>query len=194
MRSRNTVRPSISISEQALKLATVLLCLGIALLAQSSPSTRPQKFRIRLSEVQPSSFPEQACTLVFPDHHYYTEKTVREHGVVYDRKIYEGELAEEDWNSLITIIDSKEFRAIKVPRDMDPLVVNDAHPYNITVAREPGFQNLEFLNRKALKPYSAQLDPLLKWWKTLRGRPQVKSAGPPDPRCSLEGGRVLISP
>jgi hypothetical protein len=172
----------------------LLLAIGLSARAASGQPSSHANFRIRLFEVQPASLSsEQTCTLVFGDHHFYHEKTVRKRGRDYDRKIYEGDLSESEWNALSGIIDSKEFRELNVPRDVEPLVVQDAHPYTISVARENKYQNLEFLDNKSLKPYYSQVSPLLKWWKSLRSRHLTESNAPADERCSPDMGRPLIS-
>lgn len=78
-----------------------------------------------------------------------------------DRKIYEGELPENDWNALGGIIDSDDFRKLNVPANLAAPVVQDAHDYSISVAREYRFQNMKFMDNKSRKPYESSLKPLL---------------------------------
>lgn len=181
----------ISVTKSAFAL---LLAIGLSASADSGQPSSDRTFRIRLFEVQPASLSsEQTCTLVFADHHFHHEKTIRKHGRAYDQRVYEGELSQSEWNALSGIIDSKEFRELNVPRDVEPLVIQDAHPYTISVAREDKFQNLEFLDNKSLKPYYSQVEPLLKWWKSLRGRHLPQSNAPADERCSPDVNRPLVS-
>src|SRR6266496_6758915 len=102
------------------------------------------------------------------------------------RRVYEGQLSEADWSALGGILDSKEFRELKVPASVAPLVVENSHPYTISVARDKGFQNMEFLNNHSRKPYESQLKPLLQWWKSLRSAHLPESNASPDSRCSLD--------
>jgi len=171
-----------------------LLGLGLATTAASGQASNPPALRLLLSEVQPGSLStEQYCTLVFVDRHFHMEKATLQHGRDSDRKVYQGELSEADWNALGGILDSKEFRELKVPQNVSPLVVQDSHPYNISVARDGDFQNLEFLNGKSLKPYEPQIKPLLQWWKSLRGRRLPESHTPADPRCALDNAHAVFS-
>jgi hypothetical protein len=65
-------------------------------------------------------------------------------------------------------------------------VVNDPHPYTISVSRQSGFQNMEFLTKESLKPYESRLKPLLQWWKSSRNlRLEESNAAAADSRCSL---------
>jgi hypothetical protein len=170
--------------------------LGISLAANAGP-TEPAKsaaLRLMLSEVQPGTMAtEQYCTLVFADRHFHAEKANRKMGKDRDRKIYEGQLSEADWNALEGILDSKQFRELNVPLTLPPLVIEDMHAYTISVARESKFQNMEFLNNKSRKPYESQLKPLLQWWKTLRSAQMPGSNAPPDSRCLLDKTHALFS-
>jgi hypothetical protein len=91
------------------------------------------------------------------------------------------------------IIDSKEFRELNVPQAVPPLVIQDAHTFTISVARETKFQNMEFLNNKSRKPYESQLKPLLQWWKSFRGGRMIESKASPDGRCSLDDSHAIFS-
>ena len=171
------------------------IVLGIGL-ASHAGSSEPAKstLRLMLSEVQPGTMAtEQYCMLVFADRHFHAEKANRKMGKDRERKVYEGELSEADWSALGGILDSKEFREVKVPPTMAPLVIQDSHPYTISVAREKGFQNMEFLNKKSLEPYESQLKPLLQWWKSLRNANMPASKAPPDNRCSLDSTNAIFS-
>src|SRR5580658_9236987 len=98
-------------------IAFLALLLGLALAATAGSAQTPNApaIRLLLNEVQPGSLSSsQYCTLVFQDHHFHSEKASRQHGKDTDRKIYEGELSEADWNALGAIIDSNEFRELKV--------------------------------------------------------------------------------
>jgi hypothetical protein len=162
----------------------------------AGPNEPPQSaaLRLLLSEVQPGTMAtEQYCMLVFADRHFHAEKANRKMGKDRERKVYEGQLSEKDWNALGGIIDSKEFRELKVPLSLPPLVIEDSHPYTISVARERGFQNMEFLNNKARKPYESQLKPLLQWWKSLRSAHMPETNAPTDSRCSLDSTHAIFS-
>ena len=102
--------------------------------------------------------------LVFDDRHFHYEKANRHLGKDLERKVYEGQLSDADWATLTGILDTKEFRELNVPPSTPPLVVQESHPYTISVAREDRFQNMEFLTKESLKPYEGQIRPLLKWW------------------------------
>src|SRR5437667_4301364 len=105
--------------------------------------------RLLLSEVQAGTMAsEQYCTLVFANRHFHSEKATRKMGKDRDRKVYEGELSEADWNALGGILDNKGFRDLNVERTVSPLVIEDAHTYTISVARETKYQNMEFLDNK----------------------------------------------
>lgn len=142
--------------------------------------------RLVLSEVQPGAMAtEHYCMLVFNDHHFHAEKASRRMGKDRDRKVYEGQLSDSDWNALTAILDAKQFRELRIPPSAPTLIVHDPHPYTISVARENGFQNMEFLNKESLKPYESELKPLLRWWNSSRSAHLPPSDVPPDSRCSL---------
>jgi hypothetical protein len=157
------------------------------------PPTRAA-LRVFLNEVQPGvlSAP-QYCTLVFQDRHFHTERANIKNGRDSDRKVYEGELSDTDWNALVAIIDSKEFRDLNVPRTVPPLVMQDTHPYTISVARDKTFQNMEFMDAKSLKPFESQVKPLLQWWKSSRGHRVPESNSPPDARCALDSTHAIFA-
>ncbi len=158
---------------------------------QQSP---PAPLRIFLNEVQPGTLSApQYCTLVFNDRHFHSERANIKHGHDSDRKVYEGQLSEADWSALIAVIDGKEFRDLKIPAYVPPPVMQDTHPYTISVARDNDFQNMEFLDNKSLKPYEPQVKPLLQWWKTLRGRHTPESNLPADARCALDKTHAIFS-
>ena len=172
----------------------ILLGLGLATAAASGQVPDKPAIRLLLSEVMPGSLSaDQYCTLVFTDHRFHSEKASRHHGKDTDRKVYEGELSEAEWNALGGILDSKDFRELKVPQGVPPLVMQDTHPYTISVARNGNFQNLEFLDSKSLKPYEPQIKPLLQWWKSLRGRRSAESNAPVNDRCSLDSTHAIFS-
>ena len=102
-------------------------------------------------------------------------------------------MSDADWNALGAIIDSKEFRELKVPPTVPPLVMQDTHPYTISIARDKNFQNMEFLDQKSLKPYEAQVKPLLQWWKAFRGKNTTMSAASPDAHCQLDRSHSVFA-
>src|SRR5260370_1537018 len=164
-----------------------LLGLGRARATGSGQAPSTPAVGLLLSEVRAGSVSaDQYCALVYTDHRFHSEKASRHHGKDTDRKVYEGELSEAEWNALGGILDSKEFRELKVPGTVPPLVMQDTHPYTISVARDKNFQNMEFLDSKSLKPYEPQVKPLLQWWKSLRGRHLSEPTPPPaKPRSTV---------
>jgi hypothetical protein len=170
--------------------------LGIGLTAaafQDGPA-KGEAVRLVLSEVQAGSMAsEQYCTLVFADRRYHYEKASRKMGKDSDRKVYEGELSQPDWEALAGVLDSKDFQSLNVPQEVPPLVIEDVHSITISVARGSKFQNMEFLDNKSRKPYDSQLKPLMQWWKSFRGRRMAASEAPPDARCSLDNTRGVYS-
>jgi hypothetical protein len=137
--------------------------------------------------------PEQYCTLVFEDHHFHYEKASRKIEQDRDRKIYEGELSQADWDALTGILDRKEFRQLNVPQGVPPLIIEDAHTFTISVARGSKFQNMEFLDNKSRKPFDSQLKPLLQWWKSVRHERMVESKALSDARCGLDSTHAVFS-
>jgi hypothetical protein len=171
-----------------------ILFSGLALVAGSDQSAQISAFRLLLSEVRPGGMAtDQRCTLVFPDHRFHHEIASRHHGRDVERKVYEGELSEADWDTLAEILDRKEFQDLNVPRTVPPLVMQDVHVYAISVAREGNFQNMEFLTDKSRKPYDSQLKPLLQWWKSFYGRHMSESNAPPDRRCSMDTNDAVFT-
>ena len=180
------IRPMIVLS--------VVLGIGLVANAGSNGPAKGTALRVLLSEVQPGTMAtEQYCTLVFADHRFHAEKANRKMGQDRDRKIYEGQLSDADWNALEGILDSKQFRELKVPLTMPPLVVENSHPYTISVARESKFQNMEFIDNKSLKPYESEVKPLLQWWKSWRGTHLAESNAPSDSRCILDKTHAVFS-
>ena len=174
-------------------LFSLLLAFGLANLG-SGQAPSPPKIRVLLSEVQPGSLAvDRYCTLVFTDHHFHSEKASRHHGKDNSRKVYEGELLGAEWDSLVGILDSKEFRELNIPQGVPPLVMQDSHPYTISVERDGHYQNMEFLDGKSLKPYEPQIKPLLQWWKSLRGRRVAESNAPANESCSLDSTHGIVA-
>src|SRR5216684_4355165 len=156
------------------RLIAFLLVLGFTATAGYGQAPTNAPLKMFLNEVQPGvmSAP-QYCTLVFANRRFHTEKADIKQGRDTDRRIYEGQLSDSDWNALVAVIDSPGFRDLKVPQTVPPLVMQDTHPYTISVARDKDFQNMEFLDNKSLKPYESQVKPLLNG-----GRHFVGSAHP----------------
>lgn len=170
--------------------------LGVVLAQDRNPSSTlgGDALRLFLNEVQPGTLSsEQYCLLVFHDRHFHAERAVRKMGKDRDRKAYEGELSEKEWSALGEILDSKKFRELYVPQVVSPLVIEDAHAYNISVARGNKFQNLEFLDNKSRKPYESQLKPLLQWWKSVRRGRMSEANVPGDSRCSPDSAHPLFA-
>ena len=177
----------------------VLLCVfvGISLASARGSDQAPvdaAPLRLLLSEVQAGSMAsEQYCVLVLSDRRYHLEKANRKTGADRVRKVFEGNLPDADWNALSSILDSKDFRDLNVPATVAPLIIEDAHTFTISVARDSKFQNMEFLDNKSRKPYEAQLKPLLRWWKSFRGSHLTESNAPADPRCALDSTHAVFS-
>jgi hypothetical protein len=164
-----------------------MLGFGLTAFAGSGQSPAHSPLKVFLNEVQPGvlSAP-QYCTLVFTDHRFHSEKADIKQGRDKDRQVYEGQLSDSDWNALLAVIDSQSFRDLKVPQTVPPLVMQDTHPYTISVARDKNFQNMEFLDNKSLKPYEGEVKPLLQWWKAFRAHRISVSSASPDARCALD--------
>ena len=177
-----------------MRLLAFLLGLGLTATAGSGQAPTNAPLKMFLNEVQPGvmSAP-QYCTLVFANRRFHTEKADIKQGRDTDRKIYEGQLSDSDWNALVAVIDSPSFRDLKVPQTVPPLVMQDTHPYTISIARDRDFQNMEFLDNKSLKPYESQVKPLLQWWKSFRGRHRPESSSPPDARCALDSTHSVFT-
>ena len=131
--------------------------------------------------------------LVFDDHRFHLEKALRTRGKDQNRKVYEGRFSDGDWNALNQILDTKEFQKLRVPPSMPSLVVQNSHPYTISVARQKGFQNMEFLSKESLKPYESELKPLLRWWKSARDVHSPDSNAAVDSRCTLNDANGIFS-
>ena len=167
--------------------------LAAAVVGQSDGAKRAT-VQLQLNEVQAGSMAsEQYCTVVFADRHFHSEKARLSRGKDKDRKVYEGELSDADWNALRGIIDSEGFRSLNVPQSVPPLVIQDVHTITISVARDAKFQNMEFLDNNSRKPYQTQLKPLLQWWKSLRGERTAVSKAAPDARCTLDNTHAVFS-
>jgi hypothetical protein len=172
----------------------ILLALGLASAVSFSEEQAHSVLRLMINEVQPGALAApQYCTLVFSDHRFHSEKADIKHGQDSDRKVYEGQLSDSDWNALVAIIDSKDFRDLKVPGTVPPPVMQDTHPYTISVGREHSFQNMEFLDNKSLKPYEPQIKPLLQWWKSIRARRMSVSSAQPDAKCALDNNHAIFA-
>ncbi len=177
-----------------LTILSVLLAISLVANAGSNEKASKPALRLVLSEIQPGALSsEQYCMLVFDDHNFHAEKAYRTHGKDQDRKVYQGTLSDTDWNALTAILDGKAFRELNVPRSTDNLVGEDLHPYAISVARQKGFQNMEFLTKKSLKPYQSQVKPLLDWWKSARSQRMPESNSGADSRCSLNNRDALFT-
>lgn len=177
-------------------IAVVYILSGILLVTSfgQNETAKSSKLRLMLSEVQAGTMAsQQHCMLVFDDRRFHAETASLKMGKYRERKVYEGELSETDWNAVNEIIDSKRFRELKMTAEIAPLVLEDVHSYNIAVAREKGYQNLEFLTKKSRKQYESQLRPLLDWWKSHRNERSTQSAAAPDDRCTLDSTQPLFS-
>ena len=87
-------------------LGTALFCIG-----QTQETKKGAPLRLLLSEVQPGTMSsEQYCMLVFDDHHFHAEKAIRSNGKDRERKIYEGNLSDTDWNTLNGILENDGLR------------------------------------------------------------------------------------
>ena len=171
---------------------TLTMMLGAT--AASDLPNRSASVRLLLSEVQPGAMQvQQYCTVVFADRRFHYERASIHNGKDMERKVYEGEFSDSDWNTLGEILDNTAFREVNVPREVAPAITQDAHVYTISVARNAHFQNMEFLDKKSLKPYQTQVKPLLDWWKSFRGRRLVESKVPVDAHCSLNSEHTVFS-
>src|SRR5712675_1828437 len=111
-----------------------VLCgvIGLSLAATAGPNETAKEaaLRLLLNEVQAGTMAsEQNCTLVFADRHFHSEKANRRMGKDRNRKVFEGNLSEGEWNALTGILDNKEFRDLDVPQTVAPLVIENAHTY-----------------------------------------------------------------
>ena len=177
------------------KILSIVLGIVLAASAGEHHPVKDSRLRLFLSEVRPGALAsEHYCMLVFDDHRFHAEKAHRGNGGKDQvRKVYEGELSDSDWNALTAMLDAKQFRELQVPASVPAIVVRDAHPYTISVARQSGFQNMEFLTKESLKPYESELKPLLQWWKSWRGAPMREGEAPPDSRCALSNANGVFN-
>lgn len=172
----------------------ILLGAAVVSNAQAPETQKAAPLRLVLSEVQPGSMSsEQYCMLVFDDHRFHAEKAILSGGKDRERKIYEGNLSDADWNALNGILENDGLRKLNVRPGYVPPAMQDAHPITISVKRDTGFQNLEFLDGSSRKPYDAQLKPLLQWWKSVRARRMAGTEGPADSRCVLNNPHGVYS-
>ncbi len=175
----------------------LLCCVVLAVAAFPGSAQIPEKkeasLRLLLSEVQPGAMAsQQYCILVFDDHHFHTEKAIRNGGKDRDRKAYGGDLSDSEWSLLDGILENDGLRKINAPTGYVPLAVQDAHFFTISIRRKKGFQNMEFMNESSRKPYDSQLKPLFGWWKSMRNK-HVASEAPPDSRCVLDSSHGVFS-
>jgi hypothetical protein len=174
-------------------LAAVLLGIGFLGQPAAHAPSSPAPLRVLLSEVELGRMAsEHHCMLVFDDHHFHREVSHRKAGKDRDRMVYEGQLKDADWNALVEILDAKQLRELQVPASTPALVVQDPHTFTISIARQNGFQNMEFLTKDSLKPYETELNPLLKWWKVSRNTHLAESEAPVDSRCSLTSANAIF--
>jgi len=168
--------------------------MSLSFAAGSGDVAKGPSLRLFFSEVQAGAMAsEHFCALVFADRRFHYERASRSVGRDRDRKVYEGELTQTDWDALTGILDNKEFRDLNVPQGVPPVVIEDAHTVTISVARGNQFQNMEFLDNKSRKPYESQLKPLLRWWKSFRSTRMQESKAQPDARCSLDSSHGVFS-
>ena len=179
------------------QIAIVSLVSAVGLVAIGASDQAPKNsapLRLLISEVQPGmAASQQFCMLVFDDHTFHSEKAHRTRGEDQERKVYEGRLSDTDWDALNEILETKQFRELRIPPSRPTLVVQDSHPYTISVARQNGFQNMEFLTKESLKPYESELKPLLRWWKSARDVRTVESNAAYDSRCFLTDANGIFS-
>src|SRR5215469_5506618 len=129
-------------------LTTLCVVIGLGLFAMAGSNESPDApLRLLMSEVLPGTMSaEQYCMLVFSDRRFHAEKAIRHMGKDRERTVYEGTLTEADWHALGDILENKDFRNIDVQPTVTPLIVEGAHSYAISVARDAKFQNMEFLD------------------------------------------------
>ncbi len=161
---------------------------------QASGQQKENDLRVLLSEVQPgTASSDHYCMLVFADHSFHAEKAVRHGGRDQERKVFEANLSDADWSALDGILENDGFRKLNVPSGYVPLAVQDAHFLTISVKREKGFQNMEFMNDSSRKPYDSQVKPLFQWWKSVRSRHMTAASAPADDRCKLDSSHGVVS-
>jgi hypothetical protein len=176
----------------------LILCIFLGVAFSGNGQTQETKkgapLRLLLSEMRPGSMSsEQYCMLVFDDHHFHAEKAILSNGKDRERKIYEENLSDADWNTLNRILENDGLRKLNVKPGYAPLAMQGVHPLAISVRRETEFQNLEFADDSSRKPYDAQLKPLFQWWKTTRSRRMPVSEAPVDSRCTPDSSRGIFS-
>lgn len=175
-------------------MLSVLLGISLAAGAGSSEPANKAALRLVLSEVQPGALSSsQYCMLVFDDHNFHAEKAYTTNGKDRTRKVYQGRLSDADWNALTAILDAKAFRDLYVPPSSPTLVTEGLHPYAISVARQKGFQNMEFMSKESIKPYESKLKPLLEWWKSARNQRLAESGAAADDRCALSDSTPVFN-
>jgi hypothetical protein len=177
------------------QIGIIVIVSALLLSATVAYSQRSQvQLRAFLNEIQPGVMSsQQYCLLVFDDHHFHVEKTNIKDQQATDRKVSEGQLSDKDWSALVAIIDSQKFRDLKVPQSVPPLVMQDTHPYTISIARDKNFQNMEFLDAKSMKPYEAEVKPLLQWWKAVRSKRMDSKPLDSDSRCTLDNSHAIFA-
>src|ERR1700739_3844946 len=115
-------------------ILSIVLGIGLAATAAPKEPAKESTLWLLLSEVQPGAMAsEQCCMLGFAGRVFQAEKGSRKMGRDRERRVYEGQLSDADWNALGGILDSKEFRELKVPQMAPPLVIEDWHPSAISV-------------------------------------------------------------
>jgi hypothetical protein len=148
---------------------------------------------LRVSEVKVGAMTsDHRCVLILPGRRYHLERATRQRGRDRVRKVYEGELTAVEWQQLADILAAKDLRELAVPRTRGVLVVEDMDLVTITVWRDPGFQNLEFLTKRERAPYERTLKPLLEWWKDFARRGAPESKAPESDYCALSGNDNMI--
>lgn len=171
-----------------------LLAVTLSANGQMPETKKDVPLHLLLSEVQPGTMSsEQYCMLVFDDHRFHAERAIRGNGKDRERKVYEGNLSDADWNALNGILENDGLRKLNVKPGYVPLAMQDAHPFAISVRRDTQYQNLEFMDNSSRKPYDAQLKPLIQWWKSVRGRRMDASNVPADSRCALDSSHGVFS-
>jgi hypothetical protein len=172
------------------------ILLGAMLQANSQASGQQEEraLQLFLSEVKPGSMSsEQYCMLVFANRSFHAETASLHLGRDLERKVLEGNLSDADWSALENILESDGFRKLNVPPPYVPLAIQGGHFFTISVRREKGFQNMEFLDDKSRKPYDSQLKPLFQWWKSLRSKGMPTSNAPANSQCELNNSHGVVS-
>jgi hypothetical protein len=177
----------------AVRFAIALLLLGS--LSAQQPAAVPAYY-FRLSEVKYGSMAaEQRCVVVAPDRKFHFEHANRKQGRDLTRKVYEGELSPAEWDAFLRMIEAKDFRELKVQPQMRSPIVENLDLVQISAWRDKGYQNLEFLDKKARAPYEATLKPVLAWWKEFSSRKLNASSAAASKYCAMESNdNVLFAP